>query len=180
MDHIDNTLRASVKALREVVAPAVDPTDPQARDQLKLVIDALEFARARVDLVPTRARLELEHSLALARELAAEVGSTPAGAALGEAITGAEATLVADARPSEADVRCATATLKAAVSLLAREDKPARGSTDRLILAATRRWAAIDRSWYLPLGFDPDPGVVPAIEDMLGIQSVTNEKERGC
>ena len=36
MDHGDNTLRAAIKSLSETVAPAVDPDDPQAREQLRL------------------------------------------------------------------------------------------------------------------------------------------------
>ena len=39
MDHTANTLRAISKALTDVIAPAVDPKDPLANEQLRLVID---------------------------------------------------------------------------------------------------------------------------------------------
>lgn len=45
MDHSENTLRAAIKSLRDTVAPAVDPLDPQAVEQLRLTIDFLEFLR---------------------------------------------------------------------------------------------------------------------------------------
>ena len=38
-DVTDNGLRAAVKALTDVVAPSIDPTDPLAKEQLRLVVD---------------------------------------------------------------------------------------------------------------------------------------------
>src|SRR5215211_3836511 len=70
MDHSDNALRAAIKALEEVVAPAVDPADPLAAEQLTLVIDSLRFLRERLDQLHDRARFELRHHLALAHAVA--------------------------------------------------------------------------------------------------------------
>lgn len=42
-EHADRALDAAVKALSQVVAPAVDPEDPLAVEQLRLVISWLPF-----------------------------------------------------------------------------------------------------------------------------------------
>jgi len=44
IDHSENTLGAAIKALRFTVAPAVDPGDAQAVEQLRLTIDFLDFS----------------------------------------------------------------------------------------------------------------------------------------
>lgn len=56
MDHCENTLRAAIKSLRDTVAPAVDPDDSQATEQLRLTIDFLEFLRTRIYDVHARHR----------------------------------------------------------------------------------------------------------------------------
>lgn len=71
-DYTDNALLASIKALNEVVLPALDPSDPLATEQLRLVAGFLKFLGARLPYVHDRNRFELEHYLALAGRLAAD------------------------------------------------------------------------------------------------------------
>ena len=181
MDHAENTLRAAVKGLTEVVAPAVDHADAQARDQLKLIIAGLDFLLARLGLLSDRERFELEHNLALARGLAAESESASADgadglaygrAALDDAVAvGAE--VAGDPHATGETVRSASAALAAAIRDFVRQAADADADTQRRIdlrvLAATREWAAVDRAWYLPLGFDPTPDEVPAVETLLAV-----------
>ncbi|NDK91451.1 hypothetical protein GYA93_17985 [Gordonia desulfuricans] len=49
IDHSENALRAVIKSLRDVVAPAVDPGDPMAQEQLALSLGTLEFLHSRLD-----------------------------------------------------------------------------------------------------------------------------------
>jgi hypothetical protein len=163
MDHVDNALRASIKALQEVVSPAVDPTDPQAGEQLRLVIHTLEFLRERVDHLHERARFDLRHNLDLATAVAEDAAAcSPAVArTLHEAIeAGTALSNRADARTG--DVRAGAAGLAAAVRTLVRgaagADEDARRRIELRVVAATHRRIEVERTWHLPQGFDPDPG----------------------
>ena len=59
-NHADNDFRAAAKSLLDVVAPAIDPANPLARQQLKLVVDWLDFYRSRLPYNQDRERLELD------------------------------------------------------------------------------------------------------------------------
>ena|SRR5689334_25274843 len=160
MDHSDNTLRASIKALEEVVAPALDPADPLAAEQLVLVIDALKFLRARLDHLHDRARFDLGHHLALARAISEDVALDPeieAATALYER---------ADARTPELRDAAAvlTAALRAAIGNAEDDVKP---RIERSIVAGSRARIEADRAWHLPQGFDPDPSSVPPLDAAL-------------
>jgi hypothetical protein len=174
MDHSDTTLRAAIKALEEVVAPAVDPGDPLAGQQLRLVIDALRFLRDRVDHLHDRERFEVRHHLRLARAVAPEAAAaSPAAAhALREAIEAGDAILDrSDARTPE--LRAASAALAAELRSLVRDaagaGADARSRIERLIVDGTRERIDADRAWHLPQGFDPDPGGVRPLEAVLGL-----------
>lgn len=160
MDHSDNALRAAIKALEEVVAPALDPADPQAAEQLVLVVDALKFLRERLDHLHDRARFDLRHHLALAHSIAEDV-------ALDEEIEAATALYhCSDARTPE--LRQGAAALAAALRKVVRDaDEDIRPRIERRIVAGERARIEADRAWHLPQGFDPDPGAVPPLEAAL-------------
>src|SRR4051812_7816939 len=118
-DYTDNALLASIKALNEVVMPAVDPADPLAREQLRLVTGFLEFLRVRVAHLHERRRFEFQHQLALGRRLMPDAAvSAEVAARLSAAIVHAEA-VEADRKESVDALREATAELAAATSGLA-------------------------------------------------------------
>ncbi|MCW3049621.1 MAG: hypothetical protein JWO74_3905 [Solirubrobacterales bacterium] len=175
IDATDTTLRASIKALRDVVAPALDPDATQAAEQLRLVVDALDFLRQRVGLVEERELFLLEHDLALARAVTSPAAAcAPACAdALAAAIARAEDVL-ARAAVRRAEVVEAGAALGAALRELIRDaataDPAARDAIERATVRAARATIAADRAWYLPQGFDPDPGAVPPIEAALAVR----------
>lgn len=171
-DVTENGLRAAVKALRDIVAPAISHADPLAIEQLRLVVDYLEFVRQRLDFFHERDRFELDHNLTMARALDAlgVPGSDGTMALLGSAIQdGANAYALAAA--SSPALKSAAATLAAAIRELIREsagfDAQIRRRVERCVLDATDERITFDRAWYLPLGFDPAGGDVPALADLL-------------
>ena len=155
MDTSTTLLRANIKALSEVVAPAVDPTDSQAVQQFRLVIDSLDFLRRRLDYLHDRERFDVRHHLALANAVAKDVDGLRDTIASAEEVYGR-----ADARSAE--LRAAGAALAAglrnAVRDVADADPEVRSRVERRILDGTRGRKKADRAWYLPQGFDPDPG----------------------
>jgi ABC-type transporter Mla subunit MlaD len=162
MDHSDNTLAAAIKALEEVVAPAIDPADPLAAEQVTLVIDSLGFLRERLDHLHDRARFELRHHLTLAHAVAED-----AAGALDEEVEVATAVYErAGARMPE--LRASATSLAAALRTLVRDaanfDDITRRRIERRIVAGSRERIEADRAWHLPQGFDPDPSNVAALE----------------
>lgn len=172
MDHTDNTLRAAIKALTEVVAPAIDSRDPQATEQLRLVIDALQFLRDRLDYLHDRNRFEVSHYVDLAQAIVDDAATAvPTHAReLRDAIQAGAAVLErADAR--DPDLRAASAALARAVRLIVRElptvDEDTRRRIEWRILTATKRQLIADRAWHYPQGFDPDPAADLPLEAVL-------------
>lgn len=167
MDASDVALASIVRALRDVVVPAVDPANARAREQLRLAIDYLEFHGARLDHLHARARHALRHRIAMASALLdIPGGPTPLVGALESARR-----VHADAEAGTPQVRAAAEALAAAIASLVREAAgmapDARERIEHCVLAGTAPEIDLERAWYLPLGFDPDPRDVPPLADAL-------------
>jgi hypothetical protein len=167
-DYTDNALLASIKALEQVVMPALDPADPLAGEQLRLVTGMLRFMRKRLPDWHQRQRFELAHYLGLAQALApdARTASAEVSQRMDAAIAHALALAGAPA-PAVADIRSASAALSSAISGLARavaEAEPGlRGRVEHAILAGSKRWVDMQRAWFLPQGFELRPGLLPEL-----------------
>ena len=172
MDNTENTLRAVLKALTDVVGPAIEPSDVLAREQLRLVTDYVKFVQQRLDYLEARERFELRHGLALARAVAAidAPWSQPVRASLADAVAAGEP-LVADAAAPVAALRAATAALGGAARRAVRESQgfPAgiRRAVELAVLDASEPRIRFERAWYLPLGFDPAASEVASLETVI-------------
>lgn len=168
-DPIDNDLKAMAKALRDVVAPAVDANNPIAQQQLMLVIQGLDFLQQRAPEVWRLAAFELSAQTALARQLLAVA---PAGSsmALAQALQAAEAAQHL-ARQGPAVVQRAVTGLEDALAQLVRDaaamDTPTRQAIERGVLAGSQRWLIAQRAWTAPLSIEPDPTALPSLDDAL-------------
>lgn len=169
-DHTENTLRAAIKALTDVVAPAIRADDALAQEQLRLVTDYIRFIQQRLDHLAERHRFECTQYLALAQTVLPLAASASTGVrdGLAAAIAGAEA-LPGAARL--ADHREATAALTGAIRRLVREaagyKAEARAAIERAVLDGSAALIDFERAWYLPMGFDPAPREVPSVEAAL-------------
>lgn len=167
-DVTENGLRAAVKALTDVVAPSIDPKDPLAREQLRLVVDYLEFVRARLDHLYDRDRFELDQQLALAEALqglAAPCSAVTARRLKAAAEAGRRA--LSAVGTGTVTLKATSAAIGAAIRELIREaatfDEKTRTAIERRSLDASDEIVRFERAWYLPLGFDPMPGAVPPL-----------------
>ena len=132
MDHTLVGLHAALRALEDVVAPAVDPSSAQARDQMRLVVDYLRFLSQRLDHLPERHRFELAHHLQLARSLK-KTAPPGASADLESAITQGEAVSTRIGATAKA-ITATTAVLAAAASSLVRASRDFVATCDRPML----------------------------------------------
>ncbi|MFT3821265.1 MAG: hypothetical protein QM750_27215 [Rubrivivax sp.] len=171
-DRNDGALQAAIKALEQAVAPAVDPADPLAAEQLRLVVGYLKLLRGRLGRIERRARFELQHHAAMAQSLHDEfvaVGGESARRA--QAALAQAAPLLADPAADPEAVRSAAASLAGAVSGLVRAAAAAEPALRRRIEHAvaqqTRRWVDAQRAWFAPLGFELHAAELPALDDAL-------------
>ncbi|MGB3072138.1 MAG: hypothetical protein WBC18_26580 [Ottowia sp.] len=169
MDHTDVGLRAAMRALTDVVAPVVGAEHAQARDQLRLTVDYLAFVVERLPYLHQRERFELSHHLAMAHDLHADLGANPSRQ-LKAAIDAGE-TVLKLGDPGTSTVRQATAALSAAVSAVLRDstrlEESVRSKIEHHVLHASKKRIAFERSWYQPLGLDPDPHEVRPLAEFL-------------
>jgi hypothetical protein len=153
VDETRNGLVALRHALETLVAPAVSGSDPIASEQLVSAVRYLDFVLDRVDLIHQRERYELRHACDLAETIADGASSAPE---LSEELARGRSVL-ADPEAATASVRAHTAAVRAAVREVVLGGSDARRAS-ALVLAAAGDYAAFERSWYAPLGFDTEPG----------------------
>ena len=171
-DAITSRLTACITSLDTVVAPAVDAGDPLATEQVRLVSRYIRFTGDRLDFLTERSYFELRIHLRMGGEVAALLRDAGRpDAELDRAI--AAATAVQDgprARPSHVDD--ATATLKTAISRLARQSAGWEGdATGRAIaiaiLDASQPMVDLHRVWFAPLGLEPHPPHLGQLESFF-------------
>lgn len=173
MDHTAVGLRSVVRALSDVVAPAVNREAAQALEQLQLSIDYIEFALARIDLLHDRDRFELRHHLRMAKAAGEIVGPLDSDEArrLATAIDEGSVALAAPDASSDR-LRTAAAALGGSIASIVdtshRWGASLREQLERCVIEHSRERVAFERAWYLPLGFDPDPRSAKPLESMMG------------
>lgn len=171
-DHTVMGLRTAIKSLQDVVAPAVDPANPLANEQLRMVCAYLGLVVQQLPYRSARIRSELLDALHLARVLApmAQRCSAAAAQALESAIA-SSASHEMSVDPSECDLERTTARLNASISALVRTASTADASTRReielAVVADARATLEVNRAWFLPLGFESPHAQIPSISDAL-------------
>lgn len=171
-DHSENAFHAAIKALNEVVAPAVDRSNPLAVEQLRLVTSFLEF---HVRSVPQSRRLqwlELHHQVQMVRKVAdlLAVEQPDAAAVLRAAADEGARALDRAGAPAaqwqDAASRVAAATSAALGGLSGAGSTLAR-HVERLVVEESRHMLDLKRTWFKPYGFEARPERLPALEDVL-------------
>lgn len=160
---IDLQLQTVIRALSEVVAPAVSPQNQPAIEQLHLSIATLKLLKERVPLEHARARVELTQAIALAEAMQAADGTRAMDAA------------VADSRQALADPAAGAtqlderrrALLALAEAAVAAAEPAARDKIARAVVAASRAQLDLARAWCLPAGFETSPGSIPPLDALL-------------
>ena len=168
-------LQAVIKALSDVVLPAIDPDNKLAIEQGKLSIGLLALLSQQLPLQFQFDCDELQRLVATARELGLQAhggpGTQSAVVALNEATLAAGRVLDA-ARSSPADVEAQVRALRVATGTLITEvhrdgDPACRPTIQRTVLAMSKDQLLRDRSMMLMQGWEPDPKAVPPLADLL-------------
>ena len=150
----DERLASVVRALTDVVLPALPPEAGLAMEQVQLSIGQLQILRSQLDSILSYEADELADATALGSELRGLAGDD-AGRALDDALAGAKTA----ATPGE--VRDARKAIHAAIDMvvttMSRRPEADRRRLQTTIIAAERKRVVKDRRWYAPFGFDIAP-----------------------
>lgn len=174
MDQTDIGLKSVVKALIDTVAPAIDPGDHLAKEQLRLAVSYVDFVRQRLLLIHARERYDLNHYLSLSRQFLnfglpeedKAVASLRAELSRAQALADEPAAFTDRIRSTAVDLAHAVAGVVQAAH--SRWTSPGLAAhIDRAVLAATEDKLEMELLWFQPIGFDPSPRKDKTLEDFL-------------
>ena len=171
-NNIDNAVRAAVRSLKEVVGPAVDSENPLAQEQVQLVANVLDFLSERLPYMNARDRREMtiyadtatfliDDAHRIEPELAAAIGST----------VDIATALAGELEPRVQELRDTSDRLATLLSELVRDaadaDEVTRRRIETTVVRGSKRLLDLQRSWFLPTGFEPNPAAVVELDDIL-------------
>lgn len=155
----DSQLQVSLRALEEVVAPALDGAEKHIVEQLMLAIATIGFVKTRLPEARRFYRMELRSCIALGAE-AARIDR--AATVLAAAIDAGEAAL-ADPEADIADFEVASRRLRDQITALshAAVGTPHQAALEAAILEKSGALIAQQRQWCAPFGFELQPEALP-------------------
>lgn len=162
-------IQVMIKAMEQVVVPAVDPVNKIAHEQASLVLATLRVLEQRMPLWRNYLRDELRRLAALVDEIVSlEDGDCEIRAALAMLAQEGHA-LFARSDAETPDLEQATIALRNGIGRLMAEYKGLihRTQLGRLILHASKEQLERERAWLLPFGFESDTSAIVPIEQQL-------------
>lgn len=160
---IDLRIASMVRAMKDVIAPAIDPANSLAREQSALMIGQLHMISAQWRLVSRYASVCLADMQRLVAGLAIVGGARTTAA--GDRLT---QVLAEPASDTEAQYQDAARALEGLVRAADEDGTDAfRQQLRREALQFSIRQAERDRVWFAMSGFDMDADHLPSIEQIL-------------
>ena len=168
-------IRAMIKAMVDVVLPAVDPEQKMAQEQARLVIGTLGLIASRLPVAYRFDRDQLDRYVSLSRELVAlDKANGEGGQAVSKLESLAErgADVLSRARAEPSELESTVFDLRAEVSSLLqtlhKSSSPEKwNKVNKLILDASKTELDRERALVVAMGFEPKPGSIPPIESLL-------------
>lgn len=168
-------IQSVIKALTDVVLPAVDPDNKLAQEQARLAIGLLKLMGEQL---PMQFRFdcdELQRLIQCSRELLGQArggSATRAAQAALEGVAKAAQLALEGARSSPQDVENSVRAMRAATGVLVtqvyRDGEPgSRAQVRDTVLAMSREQLLRDRSMLLMQGWEPDPQAIPPLDRLL-------------
>jgi len=161
-------IQSMIKAMIDVVLPAVDPEHKMAQEQARLIIGTLQLVAKRLPIAYRYDRDELERYVALSQALMDQVGATLAGPTMTtlEKLAAQGGDVLERARAEPAELEKAVFDLRATVGDLVHEARSkgtpeARTAVTRLVLTAAKTEIDRERALVVDMGFEMDPEHMP-------------------
>lgn len=170
-------LKSMLRAMTEVLIPALDPKSQLAMDQAQLIVGNLKLLLLQHDKSYQFAMVELREYADLVRGMLDTADGGPESAAAkarAEAVLASVAPVAAlDIPTQSALVDQVSAIKQAADGLLAASfadgDPVFRQAASKLVLAQGEKQVLRERAWVAPAGFEMDPGALPSVEELLAL-----------
>ena len=164
----DIQLQSMIKAMNDIVLPAVDADNRLAQEQARLVIATLQLVAKRLPIAYRYDRDELARYVALSRDLLAQVSASLADPLVAhlQQLVSAGADVLERARAEPAELELSVFALRAAVGDLIQEtrtqnDPRCRAAVRKLVLAAAKVELDRERALVVDIGFEADPNDMP-------------------
>lgn len=155
----DVQLQVALRALNDVVAPALGAAEKHVVEQLHLAVATIGFVKARLPEARRYYRMELRYFV----DLAAAAAETAGGDATLDRLVGEGEAALASAEADIADYEAVTGRLRDAITALASHAEPeTRARLDRLVLERSGELLPQYRQWALPFGLELKPEALPA------------------
>jgi hypothetical protein len=157
--HFDSQLQVALRALEEVVAPALGGAEKHVIEQLMLSIMTIGFVKTRLPEARRFYRMELRSCIDLAQEVTQIVGTQQH---LTDAIGFAEHAL-SDPEADISEFEAASRRLRDLVTIVSNETvgQAFQAQLDLVILEKSAALVAQNRLWCAPFGFELQPENLP-------------------
>lgn len=168
-------IQSMIKAMMDVVLPAVDPSNKLALEQSRLVIGMLSLMAQQLPLQFRFDCDELSRLLKLAAALQHAARGGPQTTACIDSVAAAASAAAAtldQAKAGPEAIEQSIHELRAATSQLVRAayrdgETAALQQVESIVLNVSKDQLLRDRSWLLMQAWEADPAALPKIQDLL-------------
>ena len=149
---VDLLLGAALRAMKDVVAPAIPPEQEVAAEQARIVMGVLSLLRQRVAFESARSLRELQIAVELAEQVVS-VLSNPA--ALKAALEAARQNSDNAMNDKKRDAVRRSLLSSVATSIDGEHNREAKDRLLRVVLDVSAKQTSLTRAWSIPSGFEP-------------------------
>ena len=168
-------IQAALKAMREVIIPALDPDSKMAQEQALLVVGMLNLLAQTLPLAYRYDRDELSRWLRVAQTLQDEGRRFEDRPVVFEALSESAksaADVLDRARAGPEELESAVADMRARIgeavtAVFALTPEPAQRAACAHLLAASAEQLVRERAWVLCQGWESSPQTLPDIESLI-------------
>lgn len=168
-------IKSILKAMTDVVLPAVDPNNKLAQEQVRLCMGLLGLMAKQL---PLQFRFDCDELARLSayaaqlQEMAAGGSQTQAACAALQDCRAQAATVLDRIKASPQDVENAVRALREATGSVITGvfhdgDADAQQRVQKATLEMSREQLLRDRAWVITQGWEPDPKAVPPLDSLL-------------
>lgn len=164
-----------IKALTDVVLPAVDPNNKLAQEQAQLVIGSLHLIAQRLPLQARYDRHELGSFLELGNQLEREAAGSPELTAAFASLATSAAKgrgLLARAGADPAEIEAANLALRESIGLVVQaaatlSHASQRKAIESAVMAHAKEMLLRERAWLALQGWEGKDSSLPAVESLI-------------
>ena len=168
-------IKTAIRAMQDVVIPAIDSTNKMATEQAGLVVAMLQLLEGTLPLTYRYDCDELQRATALAEELRGVSEGVPSLQAMSQGLAASAASargILDRALTDPAELELACRSIRAAISdfvTIASSEAPPeeRRAIARLTIDSSKEQLLRERVWVISQGWESEPEKLPAIESLI-------------